>query len=416
MRNGNRPHRRSDRTPDRSSDRAFERARELERRASVLAEAAARARVFVSMPVVPGVTPRILLDPERSEAHLAHDDSLIERRHGTFALDEIGLPCFDHLVLYGDGCFEGILIPGGRIFLLKEHIERLWSSARALEIEIPYGKSELVRHLVEAAREVDFSSSGNGYIRLVVSRGMGDLGINPRKCVGATVFSLTSTIRLYPREMYETGIEIGMAQRIRRADASVLDPRIKSNNYLNNVLALIEGTRENGTLEALMLTRDGYVAEATVDNVFLVRHHPGWEQNPSRIEVLTPRREYCLNGITRALIIAMAREAGYTVDDEADLLPGDMTGPGRECFMTGTGAGVMPITRIAGQDVGDGRPGLVTHRFVEEMRAVQESPEFGLPITATEREIDAYLDGAGALPEECARYAREAAAALRSRD
>jgi hypothetical protein len=177
MRNGNRPHRRSDRPSDRAADRALERARELERRASVLAEAATRARVFVSMPVVPGVTPRILLDPERSTVH--GDDALFERRHGTFALDEIGLPCFDHLVLYGDGCFEGILIPGGRIFLLKEHIERLWASARALEIEIPYSKTELVHHLVESAREVDFSSSGAGYIRLVVSRGLGDLGINP---------------------------------------------------------------------------------------------------------------------------------------------------------------------------------------------------------------------------------------------
>jgi branched-chain amino acid aminotransferase len=132
--------------------------------------------------------------------------------------------------------------------------------------------------------------------------------------------------------------------------------------------------------------------------------------------VLTPRREYCLNGITRALILALAREAGYSVNDEADLLPGDMTGPGRECFMTGTGAGVMPITRVAGLDVGDGRPGAITRRLVEEMRAVQESPEFGLPITASEREIDEYLESAGALPEECARYAREAAAALRARD
>ena len=379
-----------------SGDRSEER-----RRVEVLAEAAARARVLVSMPVVPGVTPRVLMDPARA---VTHSGPGIERRHGTFALDEIGLPAFDHLVLYGDGCFEGILVPGGRIFLLKEHIERFWNSARELQIEIPYGKAELVELMVESAREVDFSASGTGYIRLVLSRGLGDLGINPRKCTAATLFSLTSTIRLYPREMYETGIEIGLARRIRRPDASVLDPRIKSNNYLNNILALLDGTRETGTLEALMLTRDGFVAEATVDNVFLVRRLPGWESDPSRVEVKTPRREYCLNGITRALTLALAHEAGYAVDEAADLLPSDIAGEHNECFMTGTGAGVMPIIKLAGLTIGDGRPGPVTSRFVDQIRAAQASPEFGLSLAATPREIAAYLDGAGVLPEECARY------------
>lgn len=379
-----------------SGDRSDER-----RRVEVLAEAAAKARVFVSMPVVPGVTPRVLMDPARG---VSHPGPGIERRHGTFALDEIGLPAFDHLVLYGDGCFEGILVPGGRIFLLKEHIERFWNSARELQIEIPYERVELVELMVESARQVDLSASGSGYIRLVLSRGLGDLGINPRKCTAATLFSLTSTIRLYPREMYETGIEIGLARRIRRPDASVLDPRIKSNNYLNNILGLLDGTRETGTLEALMLTRDGFVAEATVDNVFLVRRLPGWESDPSRVEVKTPRREYCLNGITRALTLALAREAGYSVDEEADLLPIDIAGEHNECFMTGTGAGVMPIIKLAGLTIGEGRPGPVTSRFVDQIRAAQASPEFGLSLTATPREIAAYLDGAGVLPEEWARY------------
>jgi branched-chain amino acid aminotransferase len=379
-----------------SGDRSDER-----RRVEVLAEAAAKARVFVSMPVVPGVTPRVLMDPARG---VSHPGPGIERRHGTFALDEIGLPAFDHLVLYGDGCFEGILVPGGRIFLLKEHIERFWNSARELQIEIPYERVELVELMVESARQVDLSASGSGYIRLVLSRGLGDLGINPRKCTAATLFSLTSTIRLYPREMYETGIEIGLARRIRRPDASVLDPRIKSNNYLNNILGLLDGTRETGTLEALMLTRDGFVAEATVDNVFLVRRLPGWDSDPSRVEVKTPRREYCLNGITRALTLALAREAGYSVDEEADLLPIDIAGEHNECFMTGTGAGVMPIIKLAGLTIGEGRPGPVTSRFVDQIRAAQASPEFGLSLTATPREIAAYLDGAGVLPEEWARY------------
>ncbi|HWN82221.1 MAG TPA: aminotransferase class IV, partial [Candidatus Udaeobacter sp.] len=282
--------------------------------------------------------------------------------------------------------------------------ERFWNSARELQIEIPYGKAELVELLVESAREVDLSAGTSGYIRLVLSRGLGDLGINPRKCTAATLFSLTSTIRLYPREMYETGIEIGLARRIRRPDASVLDPRIKSNNYLNNILALLDGTRETGTLEALMLTRDGFVAEATVDNVFLVRRLPGWESDPGRVEVKTPRREYCLGGITRALTLALAREAGYAVDEAADLLPSDFAGEHHECFMTGTGAGVMPIIKLAGLTIGDGRPGPITSRFVEQIRAAQADPEFGLPLSATPREIASYLDGAGVLPEECARY------------
>ncbi len=375
-------------------------------RAEALAEAARRARIFVSMPVVPGVTPRVLLDPARSERHAG---SAYERRHGHFAVDEIGLPCFDHLVLYGDGCFEGILITGNRIFLFKEHIDRFWASARRIGVEIPYTQIELTSLILAVSREVDLSAVGGaGYIRLVLSRGMGDLGINPRKCVAPTLFSLTSTIRLYPREMYETGIEIGLARTIRRPDATVLDPRIKSNNYLNNVLALIEGTRNSTTLEALMLTKEGFVAEATVDNFFLIERRSGWESDPGRVVVATPRRAYCLNGVTRALILGFAREAGYHVDEEADILPIDVIGPDRECFMTGTGAGVMPIIKIAGQAVGGGRPGPITLKLIERVRAAQANPDHGLPLSAGPAEIESYLEGPGTLVEECALYRREA--------
>ena len=387
----------------RPSDRD-DRAVEMRRRAEVLAEAARKALVLVSMPVVPGVTPRILLDPRRSERH---PGSAFERRHGTFAIDEIGLSCFDHLGLYGDGCFEGILIANRRVFLFKEHIDRFWASARKIEIEIPYTRAELARLMVESARQVDLGPAGTGYIRLVVSRGMGDLGINPRKCVAPTLFSLTSTIRLYPREMYETGIEIGIARHIRRPQGTVLDPRIKSNNYLNNVLALLEGTRGTGALEALMLTPSGFIAEATVDNVFLIERRPGWESDPGQVVVRTPRREYCLNGITRALILRLARAAGYQVDEEADLLPLDLAGPGKECLITGTGAGVLPIVKVADVAVGDGRPGPVTLGLVELARAAQADPEYGLGLDSTREEIEACLEGPGALPEECARYRAE---------
>lgn len=387
------------RTDDRS-----DRAADMRRQAEVLAEVAKRARVFLSMPVVPGITPRPLLDPGRSASQ---PSSPIERRHGVFALDEVGLSCLDHVALYGDGCFEGILIPAGRIFLLKEHIERFWASARRLAIDIPYTPAELVGHILETSRQVEFGPSDNGYVRLVVTRGLGDLGINPKKCVAPTLFSLTSTIRLYPREMYETGIEVGLARQIRRPHASVLDARIKSNNYLNNVLALLEGTRTTGTLEALMLTRDGFIAEATVDNIFLIRRNRGWESNPSRVEVFTPRREYCLNGITRALILKFAREAGYRIDDAADILPVDIVGPENECFMTGTGAGVMPIIKVIGKLVGDGRPGPITRKLVEQTRAAMANPDYGLGLRATAAEIEAYLEGPGMLPGESALYRPE---------
>jgi branched-chain amino acid aminotransferase len=353
------------------------------------------------MPVIPGITPAVLMDQTATEQR---SGEALPRRHGVFRLDEVGLPVIDHGILYGDGCFEGILISDGRIFLFKEHIERLWQSAAKIKIDIPYTREELVQHIVTTSRAVEFEPGERGYIRLLMTRGMGDLGINPAKCVGATLFSLTSTIRLYPGEMYETGIELGLSRHVRRPDGSVLDPTVKSNNYLNNVLALIEGTSERHMLESLILTREGFVAEATVDNLFLTRHHEGWQVNPSQIEVSTPRREYCLNGLTRAMVLRFCREAGYTVNEAADILTVDLIGPGRECFMTGTGAGVMPIVRVLGNPVGEGLPGPVTRDLVARVNEAQRSPDCGLDLRATPDQIKEYLDGPGWLPEELSLY------------
>jgi len=356
---------------------------------AALLEVGRKARAFVSMPVVKGVTPRILLDPGRSRSKDAGEG--FERRHGIFRLDEIGLPLLDHDVLYGDACFEGILIRNGQVFLLREHLDRLWHSAGRLGIPVPYDRPELAEHLLETVREVAFEPSDNSYIRLVVTRGLGDLGINPRKCVGTTLFAIASTIRLYPREAYEKGIPLGIARNIRRPDATILDPRIKSNNYLNNVLALREGCEEGSTPECVMLTRDGFVAEATVDNLFLVLKEDGWKSNPARVRVLTPAGEYCLNGITRMMILELARREGFSTDDSAKILPLDLVGENREVFMTGTGAFVMPITGVAGHPVGDGRPGEITRVLLSRITETMADPGRGLSLGAGPPEIRRYL-------------------------
>ena len=360
-----------------------------------LQEVSRKARMFVSMPAVEGITPRPLMDSPQAETYDAGE--FVPRRHGVFRLDEIGLSCLDHVGLYGDGVFEGILIRGGRIFLMKEHVDRLWRSASRISLNVPYRPLELTMKVLATAQQVPLDPDERGYIRLVVTRGIGDLGINPAKCIGATVFALVSTIRIYPPEFYESGISLGLARYVRQPDETIIDPTVKSNNYLNNVLALLEGTEGTDYMEAVILTRDGFVAEATVDNLFLVRRQPGWESDPSKVLVETPRPEYCLNGITRALCLRFADEMGFRVNDHADLMPMNLIGADREVFMTGTGAGVVPVVGITNHPVGDGKPGPITRRFIDKVNAAMESPEFGLSLDAGEAEAQEYLLSPGLL-------------------
>jgi branched-chain amino acid aminotransferase len=356
---------------------------------NALMEVGRKARVFVSMPWVEGITPRVLSNPALSSAKGTEHG--LDRRHGVFRLDEIGIPMLDHDVLYGDACFEGILIKHGRVFLLKEHLDRFWRSAGELGILIPYERIALTMHLLETIRQVSFDPQDNSYIRLVVTRGLGDLGINPRKCVGPTLFALVSTIRLYPPEAYANGIALGIARTIRRPGASILDPRIKSNNYLNNVLALREGCDPSVQVECVMLNQEGFVAEATVDNIFLVLKEEGWQKTPSRVHVLTPSPAYCLNGITRMTILRLARELGYSTEESPSLLPLDLVGERREVFMTGTGAFVMPIISVAGHRVGDGRPGEVTRILLSRITETMAESDSGLDIHADTEAIRRYL-------------------------
>ena len=346
------------------------------------------ARVFLSMPVVEKVTPVCLIDEKRSKP--AETDEVIQRRHGIFSLEESSLSVLDHLALYGDGCFEGVLIKDKRIFLWKEHLERLFKSAEMLHIDIPYSRQQLTEWLLLTCQEADPSLWEQSYIRFVVSRGLGDLGINPAKCISATIFALVSSISLYPRSLYEKGISLGISKNIRRPDARILNPNIKSNNYINNVLGLIEGTVES-EMESIMLTERGFIAEATVDNIFSVERDDDWEKDPSRVVIRTPRAQYCLVGITRALAIKLAREEGYTVYDEEDLMPIDLVGSNKECFMTGTGAGVMPVISVKGNEIGDGRPGPVTKNLVKKIQEAMDNPLYGLPLEASPREVEEYL-------------------------
>jgi len=350
-----------------------------------LEEVGAKARVFVSMPVVKGITPRVFVKSSASEKVRTREP--LTRLHGIFELDEVGLSFLDHAALYGDACFEGILIRNGMIFLYKEHMDRFWNSAAGLRIEIPYSKEELSWKLMQTVQAVGFTNKESGYIRLIVTRGIGDLGLNPKKCVGSTVYGIVSTIRLYPKEAYARGIELGISKKIRRPGVTILDPRIKSNNYLNNVLGLIEGTRNLELFETLMLTADGSIAEATVDNVFCVIKEKGYRAVPSRVRVLTPVADYCLQGITRACIMDFSRRLGYKVEEVRDLMPIDLLGPNKECFMTGTGAGIMPIVRVYGNVVGDGRPGEITKKLLAAIQRAMANPAFGITTSANRAQV-----------------------------
>jgi branched-chain amino acid aminotransferase len=256
---------------------------------------------------------------------------------------------FDHGLLYGDGIFEGIRIYHGRIFKLKEHIDRLFCSAKAILLNIPMTHEELVRATVATCRE---NNLRDGYIRLLVTRGVGNLGLNPNKCKIPSVIIIADKIQLYPREYYDNGLKIVTVPTTRNLH-SALNPAIKSLNYLNNILAKIEANNA-GCEEAIMLNSEGYVAECTGDNVFIIRNG----------EMFTPPLSAgALYGITRGTVMDLARQAGISVAEpnltRYDLFNAD------ECFLTGTGAEIIPVVQIDGRVIGDGRPGRIT-RMLEE--------------------------------------------------
>ncbi len=259
---------------------------------------------------------------------------------------------FDHGLLYGDGVFEGIRLYSGNVFRLEEHLERLEYSARAIMLKLPLTRAELREATCETCRQ---NGLQDGYIRLVVTRGVGDLGLAPWLCPKPSIFIIASTITLYPREHYENGLSI-VTVPTRRINSAALPPAVKSLNYLNNILGKIEA-RQFGALEAIMLNDQGYVAECTADNIFIV--HKG--------ELITPAASQgALKGVTRSTIFDIARELGVPIR-EADLTRYDVW-VADECFLTGSGAEVVPAVKLDGREIGDGRPGSITKRVLEAFR------------------------------------------------
>ncbi len=269
-----------------------------------------------------------------------------------YARDEARISVFDHGLLYGDGVFEGIRIYGGKVFRLREHIGRLYKSAAAILLEIPMPESDMEAAVVDAVR---VNEKQDGYIRLIVTRGEGPLGIDPGTCKKATVIIIVSDIRLYPEEHCRKGIDIVTAST-RRVPPECLDPRIKSLNYLNNILAKIEA-RQAGCSEAVMLNTNGFVAECTADNIFIVKGGT----------LLTPAGHHgALEGVTRAVVVDAAKSLGIATSESA-IAPYDLYNAD-ECFLTGTGAEIVPVVKIDGRVIGGGNPGPVTERIITAFR------------------------------------------------
>lgn len=266
---------------------------------------------------------------------------------------EATVSVLDHGLLYGDGVFEGIRIYGGRVFKLHEHVERLYASAKAIMLTIPMPVAEMEQAILDT---VAASGLAEGYIRPVVTRGVGCLGIDPASCEKPSVIIIVGTIQIYPEECYQKGIEI-VSLPTRRIPSECLDPRIKSLNYLNNVLAKIEA-RHAGCKEGVMLNTAGQVAECTADNIFIVKDG----------KLLTPAPQCgALDGITMRTVCELAEThaipCAAVVLTRYDLYTAD------ECFLTGTGAELIPVTKIDGRIIGTGKPGHVTQRLTEAFRA-----------------------------------------------
>jgi branched-chain amino acid aminotransferase len=256
---------------------------------------------------------------------------------------------YDHGLLYGDGVFEGIRIYSGRVFRLREHIERLYESAKHIALEIPLTREQTTDAVQSTVR---INDKKDGYIRLIVTRGAGSLGLDPRKTTDPQIIVIVDDISLYPRELYENGLEVITSSYI-RPHSNALSPRIKSLNYLNNILAKIEAVRA-GCLEAIMLNGNGEVAECTADNIFLVKR--GVLKTP-------PAHAGILEGITRDVVMGLAVAAQIPLQETTltrhDVYTAD------ECFLTGTGAEIIPVVMCDGRVLGTGKPGPITRQLRE---------------------------------------------------
>ncbi|EJQ90439.1 MULTISPECIES: branched-chain-amino-acid transaminase [Bacillus cereus group] len=259
---------------------------------------------------------------------------------------------YDHGFLYGDGVFEGIRSYGGNVFCLKEHVKRLYESAKSILLTIPMPVEEMEEAVLQTLQKNEYADA---YIRLIVSRGKGDLGLDPRSCVKPSVIIIAEQLKLFPQEFYDNGLSV-VSVASRRNTPDALDPRIKSMNYLNNVLVKIEAAQA-GVLEALMLNQQGYVCEGSGDNVFIVKDG----------KVLTPPSYLgALEGITRNSVIELCERLNISYEERPftrhDVYVAD------EVFLTGTAAELIPVVKVDSREIGDGKPGSVTKRLTEEFK------------------------------------------------
>lgn len=268
--------------------------------------------------------------------------------------DKAAISVFDHGLLYGDGVFEGIRSYNSLVFKLKEHIDRLYRSAKAIELKIPILKADMIKAVLKTLKA---NGLKDAYIRLVVTRGPGDLGLDPRKCKVPVVFIITDKISLYPEKFYRNGLAI-ITAKTRRNLTTALNPKIKSLNYLNNILAKIDAIKA-GTEEAIMLTYNDYVAECTGDNIFMI----------SGGRLITPPADVgALEGITRDAVIGLAGKMGIIFEEK--MIKVEDLYAASEVFLTGTAAEIIPVTAIDRRRISDGKPGEVTKRLMREFKSI----------------------------------------------
>lgn len=269
-----------------------------------------------------------------------------------FPKEEAKISVFDHGFLYGDGVFEGIRAYGGKVFRLNEHIDRLYNGARGIMIDIPLKKEEMVEVVLETLRRNELKDA---YIRLVISRGTGDLGLDPRKCKTPTIICITDKIVLYPEELYNKGMEI-ITAATRRNRPEGVNPQMKSLNYLNNIMAKLEANLA-GAPEAMLLNNEDYVAECTGDNIFIVK---------DGVLITPPPYVGILVGITRNAIMELAEKIGIKVEEKVFTRYEVFTAD--ECFLSGTAAEAVPVVKVDGRQIADGKPGPITNKILKEFK------------------------------------------------
>lgn len=274
-----------------------------------------------------------------------------------FSREDAKISVFDHGLLYGDGVFEGITFYNGRVFRLIQHIKRLYESAQTIALKIPMSVGKMIE---EVKKTVEANELKNGYIRLLVTRGAGKLGLNPFTCETPSIIIIVDKLSLYPQALYETGLNVMTTATVRTPDVS-LSPRVKSMNYLNNIMARIESLTA-GADEALMLNTNGFVAECAGDNIFTIKEHALYTPSVS---------SGILRGITRDAVIELAEKNGMSVF-EIEMTRHDIFNA-EECFLTGSAAEIIPVVKLDGRAIGNGKPGTVTKMLMAQFKKLIEN-------------------------------------------